>query len=554
MEGAIKGQEPYQRDVIRKIRDKSGWKDKVEIAAALQDLDGHVERLDRNQLTSEIERTLKDTALGGHIEVAMDLLMYWIFDASERSRYVTERLLIEKIQAVGDFIVDSRDFSSEWGTSIKAVVSQEISEQRREELVSEYRRGLDARYEHILAGADSIRVDPLTEIKEALRKYPVVIIKGASGQGKSSLAWRFLHDYCANGLRFQIRNLESLQQAMRIVNALDSQVRKLRLPATVFLDVSPNTVGWPELVKEFSRSGIRALVCVREEDFFRGGVADFQFDYGLVSLQRIGKSEAEGIYESLQEPGESLPLNFEDAWARFEESGGGPLMEFTHLISAGDSLYTRIGQQIERMRSDAESDASEISSSHLRLLALAAIANAAGARVSYTRLCDEVGLDRITDPIRQIENEHLFRFVDDSGATMIAGLHSFRSKAIVDAFFGNDRELISGYAVKALRLVVDSDIRPFLLYVFAEDGISTDQILSELSLLAPESWTQVCGIGEALLWCGLDSYEKANREKLVEIIGKHKRAWLLVCDICVGLSEKSNELAASLPKFRSRRC
>ncbi|MCA9447734.1 MAG: hypothetical protein KC931_11505 [Candidatus Omnitrophica bacterium] len=269
--GAIEGEDKPRRDVVRKIKSGLKWRNEGEIADALQRLKGNVERLDRGKLTKEIEERLEGTAIGGDIAAAMDLLMYWVFDASERSRDITEKLFVGKIQEIGDFLVQSRNFSAEWGTSIHPVRTEEIQPERRAELVAEYRSGRDARFEHILANADAPRQDLLSEIREGFAKHLVIVVRGTAGQGKSSLGWRYLHDLCADGLRFQIRILESQAQAMRIASALGIHVRKLQLPATVFIDVLPSTVGWAELAIELSRFGIRALVCVREEDFLRGG-------------------------------------------------------------------------------------------------------------------------------------------------------------------------------------------------------------------------------------------------------------------------------------------
>lgn len=54
--------------------------------------------------------------------------------------------------------------------------------------------GIDARPDHIRNNLDIYRKKWINNIKSAYKEKNVVLIRGASGQGKSTLAYRYLLD------------------------------------------------------------------------------------------------------------------------------------------------------------------------------------------------------------------------------------------------------------------------------------------------------------------------------------------------------------------------
>jgi ABC-type transport system involved in cytochrome bd biosynthesis fused ATPase/permease subunit len=71
-------------------------------------------------------------------------------------------------------------------------------------LHEEFYQGVSAKYEHILANADVFRPNKIREIEAKFKECSIVIIHGASGQGKSTLAYRYLREYFPNMWKFKI--------------------------------------------------------------------------------------------------------------------------------------------------------------------------------------------------------------------------------------------------------------------------------------------------------------------------------------------------------------
>jgi len=271
--------------------------------------------------------------------------------------------------------------------SVRPLVVETLAEDAVARLRNEYQQGVQARWQHILAGADCPRPGRLEEIHKKLQRHSVVIIRGASGQGKSSLGWRFLFDYCADGLRFEIRLVDGREHALRVANALRAHIHSLRLCAVVWLDLAPSDAGWFELLRELADAGLKVLVAVREEDFRRAGASADQLDYGEVTLDAVTAEEAEAIFTKLAKGALGTTLDFADAWTRFGAADGGPLLEFTHLITQGATLSEKLQNQVQRLQDEAASGKLPITRKHLRALALAALAHSAGCRLDSSRLC-----------------------------------------------------------------------------------------------------------------------------------------------------------------------
>ncbi len=242
-------------------------------------------------------------------------------------------------------------FHGERLTSITPIEDEEIAAQERENLSYEFYRGISARYEHILAAVDQPRPTKLNEIAERFREHRVVIVHGASGQGKTTLAYRYLHDYVPHYQRFQVQVVEGRQHAVNLANALIAQAKESDRAIAVYVDVAPSDVGWEELVKQLSHHRtIQTLVTIREEDFRRVSISGTELQFAPVELT-FDRSEAAEIYHFLTET-QRPPhiLDFEDAWTRF--GGEGPLMEFVYFVTQGDSLREKLRQQVQHIEDE----------------------------------------------------------------------------------------------------------------------------------------------------------------------------------------------------------
>lgn len=552
-DGALKGEVKHRSNFIGKLCRNNASISPADAAEMLDALKNNVVRPVAEELQASVITALHATNVGGELDRSVELLMFWVFDASEKQRDLTRQGLLLQLERIGKYLAALRDTSTEWGVSIAPITSIALTPEEAARHVDEYRRGVQARWEHIVAGADCIRDERLREIQKHFQQRAVVIIRGASGQGKSTVGWRYVHDYCAEGLRFHVRLVEGREHAQRIANALSSHVRRLNVKAVAYLDLSPSDSGWGELVPELVAAGLKVLIAVREEDFRRANVAVGDFDYSEVVLERVTKKEAEAIFSTIRPDRSVRMLDFEDAWTRFAAEQGGPLLEFTHLVSEGESLASRITAQIRRIQSDAGTNRNGLTEAHLELLALAAVANEAGARVSLVKLCESTGISLLTGPLNTLENEYLLRVEEDGRIPAVSGLHPLRSKAVMNALFADAPALWQQYAVRVLALLIDEDIESFLLGAFSRRPDFNDALFKELRKLAPGSWSHAGCIARALIWEGVSRYEVRNRTAILDTMAKFGGAWWLVCDSFVGMSTDAHRqlLATTNEVFKS---
>jgi hypothetical protein len=533
--GALNGEKKQRASFVDKLCRSNPKISSAEATAMLDDLKNNVLHPIVADLYASVVAALTETIVGGELERSVELLMFWVFDASEKQRDLTRQGLLLQLDRIGKYLAALRDISAEWNVSIAPITAVPLNNEEAARLVAEYRRGVQARWEHVVAGADWLRAELLHEVHKHFERRSVVIIRGASGQGKSTLGWRYIHEYCVDGLRFHVRLVKDREHALRVANALSSHVRKLNLKSVVYLDVSPSDSGWSELVRELVAAGLKVLIAVREEDFRRANIAVGDFDYSEVVLERVTKQEAEAIFDAIRGVSPNNTLDFEDTWARFAAEKGGPLLEFTHLVSQGESLASRIAGQIRRIQNDAGSNQNGLTEAHLELLALAAVANETGARVSLAKLCEAAGLNLLTAPLKALENEYLLRVEEEGGVASVIGLHPLRSRAIVNALFNDAPALWEHYAIQDLALIVDEDAESFLLAAFSRRPDSNDALFMNLRGLAPRSWAHAGSITRALIWEGVSRYELRNRVAILGLIAKYGGAWWLVCDSFVGM-------------------
>lgn len=190
-----------------------------------------ISTVDEANLTTLVTRHLSNAITGFSSEIAFDLLMYWLYLISEKKEYVNRAKLIDKLQSIGLFFSRRKSFLSEFGTTI---LPFEISSKKgRELLANEFYQGVSTRYEHIIEGFDVIRDEKIAELQRLFQNSNVVLIQGASGQGKSTLAYRYLHSYIPGNHSFRIQQSFSLSQISKIQAALRVLVKEYDLPISI---------------------------------------------------------------------------------------------------------------------------------------------------------------------------------------------------------------------------------------------------------------------------------------------------------------------------------
>lgn len=472
-------------------------------------------RVSEQEIRDSIDAQLRDSLIG-EPDSAFDMLSYWIYVCSERKQKITRQDVITKINQVGQFINARAAHHSEWFTTIVPIEDRAIDPEQQTILKERFYEGVSARYEHILADLDVPRPRKLQQIHEAFTNGKVVIVHGASGQGKTTLAFRYLHDYLPEQWRFFVHSPESRSQALSIANAISHHAQSMNVPLVVYLDVKPSDTDWTETVRELAFiPNIRILVTIREDDLRRASFSTIDFPYVTIELQ-LNADEAKEIYArfvSTKQPSD-FP-DFEAAWARFGVNNQGPLMEFIYLITQGASLRDRLEQQIKALEDQVATG--KLDEHILQLLRLVTIASAFGARLQRQRLAQELSLKVPKRLFERLEKEYLIKIDDEQ--LLIDGVHPIRSLTIksllVDEYTSSEADIRL-----CLTCMYEPDLANFLLELFVREPAQIDIVVKALEDYYPHTWTGMAGITRALVWLGINHFVERN-------VAVHDKAYAL---------------------------
>ena len=503
--------------------------------------------VNESEIQEEAFAFLKNTMTAGDPPHAFGLLMYWVFIASELKEQIRYSTVIDRLTSVGRYVGARSAYHDEWYTSILPLTDvMHFEEADPERLAQEYFQGVDARYEHILAGLDVVRSDKLAEIERKFESSNVVIVHGASGQGKSTLAFRYLHEKASSDWRFYVdlRLTDDKRQVLRVANALSEHSKTIQRPCTVYIDVSPSDRDWPELVRTLSDLlELRILVTIREEDWRRaiGYRARFLFEELELSFD---EEEAGKLYAQLKEH-TSHYLAFDEAWAGF--GGEGPLLEFVYFLTQNQTLKSRVESQIQTLKDDVRME--QLKDNELHLLRLVAVASAYEAKLDLKTVAEHLGLSEPSRTIELFTKEYLIR-VDESGST-VTGLHSVRSNIMLESLLDKLFSSWESVGVECLPLLVEADLEIFLLHAFSRRRTEATVLLEDLAHFFPKSWIGVAGILRALLWLGVYDYAESNRALIDEVIRERGPGWYLILDSDLAeiVPDAISNIWYSLPDF-----
>ena len=457
----------------------------------------------------------KNPMASGDWQTAFDILMQDLYRGAEKGKSYSRDSLQEYLQQIGKYLIEREAHHKEWGVTIIPLIHQEIIQ--RKQLHEAFYEGVAASWAHILANIDVVRDQHLKAIADGFQKNSIVIVHGASGQGKSALAYRYLHDYCPSASRYEIRELSTSKRALEVASALAGY----NVPLTFYIDASHKDKGLPEFLRRIRElHHVSCLVTIREEDWRLTGLtsADIQFTDLELSFNR---EDAQELYITWERDRGSHFPDFEQAWTKFSEEG--PLLEFVHLLTHTESLQDRLQKQYERIVD--EIDCQQRPENDLKLMEYVAVAGACGARIDLTKLS---GTSSLTRSISRLENEYLLRLSKDE--RYLTGLHPIRSKILSSIISDPIIHPWSSLAIECLPIIEDEDIEIFLLHSFVSHPEASEPILEYLNSATYDNWTKVAGVSRALLWKGIHEYMHINKKLLERVYDKVGDGWLPILD------------------------
>lgn len=491
-------------------------------------------------LQSRLQNHLTKTMTAGDPSSAFSLLLAWLYYAAEYKEKITKQDLINKIYAVGKYLSERAAHHQEWFKSIKPLIEEDQTHQQ-EDLASEFYKGVSSRFSHIQAGLDISRSEQIDKIEQAfLNGNRTVIVHGASGQGKTTLAYRYLHDFVPEDWRFQISFIDSRSHAESIASAIADHLSVFKADLYLYIDVSPRDLDWTALVKTLlDKPNIKILVTIREEDLARQNMPNVELGFPLGVPLHFNQAEAEKIYQNLldKKVANSYP-SFSDAWHRF--GGNGALLEYVYFLTQTESLKDRLEFQVKRLREEQRQ--STLEAATLKALFYCAVATAYESRIQLVELVNIINLSDPTGTFGLFEEEYLIRCSDDK--RYIEPLHPLRSKLLVEVMSDPAFNPWINAATAVLPCIMEADLESFLLYAFAEHSQEYPVIYQKLAGLTLHSWQGYAGVCKALIWYGIYAYVETNKDVIEQarlIAGNSGWKFLLRPDVSNVLDEDPTE-------------
>lgn len=481
--------------------------------------------VDEANLTDAIVESLSTTITSANPRKAFEDLMWWLFNSSETKLRIDRSIAIAKIELIGKILSQRAAYYDEWHSTIVPIAPSASTNEYIGSPEDEFYRGGRVRFDHVNMDLDVSRDSFLKTIHQGFAHNNVVIIHSASGQGKTTLAYRYAKEFAASDFRFEVLTSSDLNHARRLALALSGHAEAVQVPTLVYVDVKPGDDNWSEIVRILSSSvGIRVLVSIREEDWARANVSKADFPYVEVKLF-FEKEEAEAIYNRLKERiTHSRHLDFEDAWSQFGDRK--TLFEFVYFVTQEETLAGRISSQITALQDSVNRQ--QRRAEELELLRLVSVASAYEARLDLEKLLQYCQLPAPHRTLELFNDEYLIRVSKDG--RHVEGYHSIRSELIVSELTEPVIYPWSRAAAIVLPFIIEEDLHSFLLCTFSRNSDASKYLVEALDRLQPRTWVGVHGIATALLWNGLRSYTEQNAELLQEVFDQASSGWNFVLD------------------------
>lgn len=531
MRGAWAGDEKEQRQAAAYLH-KHGYS-QAEAELLFKHL--HLEEVNPAEQDDQIAAYLQEGMTAGDVRTARYTLAWWLLEVSEQSNdgppnTVTARDLQTQLQRIGRGIQELRAYHFQWGGALQPLLPDDLRESNISILRRELYEGVGARLEHILANVDVPRAAQLAMLQEAFEEGPFVVLRGASGQGKTALAYRYLYDEDLLPIAFRLGRLQDVTQAQEVLQALQAFLRQHRTELYLLIDVQPGDSLWLDVLREAQGlTNLRVLVTIRQEDWTRTQAELNQIGHKSVVL-KFDQEEAEPIFYGLQTVQSSREfLSFADAWNAYRQEG--PLLEFVYMVThQGIHLKARLQQQIEHLSQQWKDKPA-----YLDFLHAAAYAAAAHARVYVRTLGAHFHLAprELMMILHTIDEEHLLR----TEGGILRGLHAIRSQLLLELLSDPDLSPPEDAFAHVLPATHEDDLE--ILALTALIQFRTSEVPMAIQGARPTTWQGRVGITRALIWWCVRDYAERVAPAIKQAFDEYEFNWWMFMSIdLLGLRER----------------
>lgn len=462
--------------------------------------------------------------------LAKELLIQYISVLSKSKGCTTLKMWQEKIHEIGINIAAIDGFYKEYNKSLVRLDELQLNGDY-EQLEKEYLQGVSAHPTHIRNNFDFKRKYWMEEIQAVINSKGVAILKGVSGQGKTTLCYRYLIDTYPEGCVFCVRTIANEGQAQNLVSALDG-LGKYNENLIIYIDVQPGETLWAFLLQELQARGlsIPVLISIRDEDYNRTPISGKVIQYGVVELT-LSKEEAAQIYSSYTETRpHAVHRTFEEAWQAF--GGQGPLIEFAYLLSNNQTLAQRLQEQIDALLREGISD------EWIELLQLVCYAGRLGCAVNLRNVKNEIHCSTMYAAIRRLKDEYLIRVIDED---TIEALHPVRAKIVFDVLcdliYTEPREIVFG----VLPCISSQNVRVVLLDYFSNQQYDIKDV-QRLAQIKFRDWIGYANAIRSMLWLDAKRYVESNMTFISSLVAKRGKGWFCFLPLDLSGIDRPDEL------------
>jgi len=475
--------------------------------------ESYLEKLIFVELEKNIETVISS-------EITFDILVNYVSRLSRHQMSTSKVLWQEKVRALSLSLAAISGWQNQFGKTILPLSEYlDFDDHNIEIHRNEYHNGSSALPQHILNNFDIIRPHWLDAIREGFQKKNIAIIHGASGQGKSSLAYRYLINNYAKNEIFIVNSISNQQQAIDIGAALRG-LQKNQFNMIVYIDVRPFDKNWVWLVEHIFTHNLKVhvLVTIREEDYNRNPIDRNYIQYRDIELL-LNRVEAQDLYERYPT---DKHLSFEDSWKAFGEYN--LLMEYTFYLRENESLKSRLQAQIDRL-------ILEESNIDNWLLALLVISYAGRKEVplDIKKLLKHIDIENHLKMLQIFNKEYWVRWLEDK--RILSAIHPVRAMLLCEIL--SEKLLVDEEDVLMHSIQFTSYYPQTLLidYFYKKNIGST--FLAELSNISFTTWDTYAGVLESLLWLSVWRYYRKYESIINEgnSLTNNTFAFLLITDI-----------------------
>jgi hypothetical protein len=380
-----------------------------------------------------------------------------------KDRKTVTRLDLENVRGVvGEALARETEFQAYGQGLINRV------EWKLDATPTDFFDGKGTRSGHVVAGLDIIRPIWLEKIDVALNASKICILRSSSGQGKSTLLYRYAYERRSPEHVFVLRIAEKSEQVELIRNYLQFRAN-LGLPILLLIDdVRWQTRLWASVAQQCAALNIRVLVTVRDEDWQRFAQESL-INYEILE-PRLDLEEAKQIFKQLKTQRKVHTSAISPEWAY--EKIGKPylLMEYVYLVTQGRMLEDRLREQVRQISQQQEDPAK------IEILRRTSLAHALGTPVLVDKLLQNISFN--SDP-QQTLNSLLGEYLQLEDG-MLNGLHWLRSNSLSEILhegFSNP----ASTALAILNAVPSENIASFISNALCKDGLDTKGFISKLT-------------------------------------------------------------------------